>query len=96
MLLHITPSERVVLELLASGGYTPDIAARLRISEGEVEGYLTSLYARLGAATQAEAVTAAIRRGLVNVPAARDARVHEAAERRSVHSSPTVSFMSST
>ena len=46
MLLHITPSERVVLQLLAAGGPTPDIAARLRISEGEVEGCLMSLYTR--------------------------------------------------
>src|SRR4029078_6431589 len=41
--LHITPSERGVLEELARGAETADIARRLGISEAEVESCLASL-----------------------------------------------------
>lgn len=64
-LLHITPSERGVLEELARGSATAEIARRLGISEADVESCLTSLVARLGVTTRTEAVTAAARRGLL-------------------------------
>jgi DNA-binding NarL/FixJ family response regulator len=63
--LHITPSERGVLEELARGSEPADIARRLGISEADVESCLVSLVARLGVASRTEAVSAAARRGLL-------------------------------
>jgi DNA-binding NarL/FixJ family response regulator len=63
--LHITPSERGVLEELARGTDTVDIARRLGISEADVESCLASLVSRLGVASRTEAVNAAARRGLL-------------------------------
>lgn len=65
MLLHITPSERAALQLLASGKTTHEIAGRLGITESEAEVRLTTLFIRMGAETPTEAVVAAFRRGLL-------------------------------
>lgn len=65
MTLQITPWERTALELLANGKPTNDIAGRLGISECKVEAYLTTLFARMGAASRTEAIAAAFRRGLL-------------------------------
>ena len=64
-LLQITPSERGVLEELARGAATADIARRLGISEADVEACLASLVVRLGVASRTEAIDAAARRGLL-------------------------------
>jgi DNA-binding NarL/FixJ family response regulator len=63
--LHITPWERSVLELLASGLATNELARRLGVTEPEMEARLITLFARMGAATQADAVASASRRGLL-------------------------------
>ena len=63
--LQITPSERKVLQLLASGYTTNDVAACLGISMLETERLMTMLFAAIGAAGQAEAIAAADRRGLL-------------------------------
>jgi DNA-binding NarL/FixJ family response regulator len=63
--LHITPWERSALELLASGATTTDLAQRLGVPEREVETRLRMLFARMGAASRADAVAAASRRGLL-------------------------------
>ena len=65
MTLQITPWERTALELLANGKRADEIAGRLGISEGKVEAHLTTLFARMGAASQTEAIAAAFRRGLL-------------------------------
>ena len=65
-MLHITPVERAVLQLLADGKATTDIAGRLGISEGAIEALLTLLFERMGAASRLEAVAVALRRGLLN------------------------------
>ena len=65
-MLHITPLERVALQLLASGVATHELAGRLGVSAREVETNLNTLFARMGAASRAEAVAAAFRRGLLN------------------------------
>jgi DNA-binding CsgD family transcriptional regulator len=63
--LQITPSERQALQLLANG-YTPgDVAASLGIGAFEIGPLLTRLFAAMGAATRAEAIAAAHRRGLL-------------------------------
>ena len=70
-MLHISPVERAVLQLLADGNSTTSIAARLRMTDRAVETLLTTLYERMGAAGRCEAVAAAERRGLLDVPPAR-------------------------
>jgi len=65
-MLHITPSERTVLESLANGEATPDIARRLGVPEIEIEVRMAALFSRMGVSNRAEAVAAAARRGLVS------------------------------
>jgi len=63
--LQITPREREVLESLARGAATPEIARRLSVTEREIEASLATLFARMGVANHAEAIAAAGRRGLL-------------------------------
>jgi len=63
--LRITPWERLALQLLAKGRTAHEVAARLGVSTLETETILTRLFAAMGAASQAEAVALAHRRGLV-------------------------------
>jgi DNA-binding NarL/FixJ family response regulator len=65
LVLHITPQERVALQLLANGKGANEIAGRLGISNDEVDEHLSTLFARMGAASQAEGIAAAFRRGLL-------------------------------
>jgi DNA-binding NarL/FixJ family response regulator len=65
--LHITPRERSALELLAAGTSTSDIARHLGIPEPEMQLWLNTLFARMGAPTTADAIAAAFRRGLLAV-----------------------------
>jgi DNA-binding NarL/FixJ family response regulator len=65
--LHITPWERSALELLASGTTTRDMAGHLGVPEPEIQLRLTTLFARMGASTPADAIAAAFRRGLLAV-----------------------------
>ena len=64
-MLHITPWERAVLEQLARGVPTRDIALHIGMDEPSVESCLRTLFERMGVSTKNEAVTAATRRGLV-------------------------------
>jgi DNA-binding NarL/FixJ family response regulator len=63
--LQITPRERDVLESLARGAATPEIARRLSVTEREIEASLATLFARMGVANDREALAAAVRRGLL-------------------------------
>ena len=71
-MLRITPSERDVLEYLATGAATTEIARHLSINEPEVESRLSTLFSRLGVTTRSEAVAVAIRRGLLAHGGTRD------------------------
>jgi DNA-binding NarL/FixJ family response regulator len=64
-MLQITPRERALLELLATGTSMSQIACRLEMTEREVELRLTDLFSRMGAANHGDAVAAAARRGLL-------------------------------
>ena len=66
MVLQITPVERAVLQLLADGNTIPDIAGRLRLAESAIDGLLTELLERMGAASPVEAVADGLRRGLLS------------------------------
>jgi len=63
--LHITPWERGVLEQLASGVATSELARQLGVNDREIESSLAVLFARMGVASRAEAIAAAARRGLL-------------------------------
>ncbi|HEX9007339.1 MAG TPA: response regulator transcription factor [Bacteroidota bacterium] len=63
----LTPREREVLAMLAEGCSNKQIAARLDISEHTAKFHVASILGKLGAASRTEAVTAAIRLGLLMV-----------------------------
>lgn len=62
----LTPREKEILTLLASGARNKDIADALFISERTVKVHVTSLMQKLDANTRAEAVAKAIKRGLIS------------------------------
>lgn len=64
---HLTAKETVVLRLMASGLGNKEIASRLDISEHTVKFHVSSVLAKLGAASRTEAVTIGIVRGLVPI-----------------------------
>ena len=61
----LSDRELEVLERLADGLSNKLIAHRLNISEHTVKTHVASIFAKLGAASRTEAVSQAIRRGLV-------------------------------
>ena len=61
----LTSRETAVLSLLAEGAGNKEIAARLGISEHTVKFHVSSILAKLGAATRTEAVTRGYREGLI-------------------------------
>lgn len=62
----LTEREREVLVELAAGERISGIARKLFVSEKTVKNHLTSIYAKLGAETGAQAVAVAYRSGLVS------------------------------
>jgi DNA-binding NarL/FixJ family response regulator len=62
---HLTARETVVLRLMALGYGNKEIASRLDISEHTAKFHVSSVLAKLGAASRTEAVTIAIMCGLV-------------------------------
>jgi DNA-binding NarL/FixJ family response regulator len=61
----LTAREREVLQMLAHGHGNKQIAARLNISEHTVKFHVASVLGKLGASTRTEAVSLALRRGLI-------------------------------
>lgn len=65
--LALTSREREILELIAEGASNRRIATRLAISRHTVKFHVASVLAKLGARTRTEAVTLALRAGLLAV-----------------------------
>ncbi len=61
---QLTPRERDVLKLLASGATNREIAAALYLSEGTVKNVVSSIFTRLGIDDRVQAAAIAIRHGL--------------------------------
>ena len=61
---ELTERERLVLDLLAQGRRTADIAAELYLSPKTVSNHLTTIFAKLQVAGRGEAIVAARERGL--------------------------------
>jgi PAS domain S-box-containing protein len=76
---RLTPRQREILELIASGLSTSEIATQLTISRETVRNHLRSLFSELRVHTRLEAIAAAQRLGLLALqglgpqPADRDA-----------------------
>jgi two-component system, NarL family, response regulator YdfI len=63
----LTPREIEILRMIAEGLGNKEIASKLSISDHTVKFHISSIFAKLGAANRAEAVTLGIRQGLVMV-----------------------------
>jgi DNA-binding CsgD family transcriptional regulator len=61
--LHLTPRDKLLLQLLANGKTSPELASCLEITD--VDSALTELFATIGATNQAQAVAIARKRGLL-------------------------------
>ncbi|WP_263365946.1 response regulator transcription factor [Edaphobacter bradus] len=64
---HLTARETVVLRLMALGLGNKEIASRLDISEHTAKFHVSSILAKLDAASRTEAVTVGMMRGLVAI-----------------------------
>jgi DNA-binding NarL/FixJ family response regulator len=63
----ITERERTVLRLIAEGKSNHDIGTTLFISEGTVKGHVVNLLSKLEANDRTQAVTNAIKRGILHI-----------------------------
>jgi len=61
----LTDRERAVLVLLADGKSNRDIGSEIHIEESTVKSHLKSIFAKLHVVSRTEAVTVAMRRGLL-------------------------------
>jgi DNA-binding CsgD family transcriptional regulator len=61
MASHLSPRQREILDLVAEGRTSKEIAVALGISESTVNWHLANAFDRLGASSRAEAVALAIR-----------------------------------
>lgn len=64
----LTPREEEVLDLLVEGLSNREIAGRLHLTEGTVRNYVSRIIGKLQANDRTQAVVAALRRGLVDLP----------------------------
>jgi DNA-binding NarL/FixJ family response regulator len=63
----ITRREEEVLQLIADGLSTPEVAAKLYISQKTVKNHLASIYEKLNARDRTQAVLMAVRMGIVKL-----------------------------
>jgi DNA-binding NarL/FixJ family response regulator len=63
----LTPRERDVLQHVAGGNRNKDIAERLFISEETVKVHIKHIMEKLGASDRTQAVTIAVRRGIIQL-----------------------------
>ncbi len=63
----ITKREEEVLQLIADGCSTPEVAERLYISQKTVKNHLASIYQKLDARDRTQAVLQAVRMGIVTL-----------------------------
>lgn len=63
----LSPREIEILRMIAEGLGNKEIASKLSISDHTVKFHISSIFAKLGAANRAEAVSLGIRQGLIMV-----------------------------
>jgi PAS domain S-box-containing protein len=66
---HLTPRQREILDLIASGLSTSEIAKELTLSSETVRNHLRSVFSELHAHSRTEAIATAQRLGLLATPA---------------------------
>jgi len=64
---RITPRETEVLQMIADGHSTPEVAERLFISQKTVKNHLASIYQKLDARDRTQAVLKSMRMGIVTL-----------------------------
>lgn len=64
---HLSTREIEVLQLVAKGMRNKEIAATLHISEETVQGHIKNIHSKLNVHDRTEAVTLAIRRGILRI-----------------------------
>lgn len=64
---RITPRETEVLQMIADGHSTPEVAERLFISQKTVKNHLASIYQKLDARDRTQAVLTSVRMGIVTL-----------------------------
>ncbi len=63
----LSPREEEVLQLIADGCSTPEVARQLYISQKTVKNHLASIYQKLDARDRTQAVLQAVRMGIVSL-----------------------------
>jgi DNA-binding NarL/FixJ family response regulator len=63
----ITKREEEVLQLIADGCSTPEVAAKLYISQKTVKNHLAAIYQKLDARDRTQAVVRAVRMGIIHL-----------------------------
>ena len=63
----VSKREIEVLQLIADGCSTPEVAEQLFISQKTVKNHLASIYAKLDARDRTQAVLQAVRMGIVRL-----------------------------
>ena len=63
----ITRREEEVLQLIADGCSTPEVAEKLYISQKTVKNHLASIYQKLDARDRTQAVLQAVRMGIIHL-----------------------------
>ena len=64
--MTLTPRQRQVLSLMADGKTTREIAYELGLSPFTVKNYIERIYERLGVLDRVQAVSTAMREGLID------------------------------
>jgi DNA-binding NarL/FixJ family response regulator len=64
---RLTPRELDVLQQIAEGNRNSDIAAKLYVAEGTVKVHVKNIMQKLGATDRTQAVTIAVRRGIIQL-----------------------------
>jgi DNA-binding NarL/FixJ family response regulator len=67
--VQLTPRESEILALLTQGLSVAQVSQKLFVSSSTTKTHMAKLYEKLGAANRTQAVMAAVRLGLVDIPA---------------------------
>ncbi|MNP58603.1 Response regulator protein VraR [compost metagenome] len=61
----LTDKEKIILQLVARGYKSKEIAYDMGVTERTIKAYLTSIYSKLGVESRSQAVAIAMERGII-------------------------------